>query len=674
MEHKYWLLLGLAPIAALQPAACSAEFHTCEERRNCAPGGAGGTDAGKAGETGGAGGTAGKQHPESSAGEGGADEAAGGAAGEAAGGAAGDGEGGAGGEAEQSPGNLCAPNQPTCDGNRATTCNADGTGYLAAGLKCSSKQTCLVGACEDQECSPNESFCSGNSVRQCADNGLSSAEVMMCGTSQYCDATTAKCKTGVCAPNQPACDGKRATLCTSTGDGYVAGGTACKATETCNAGECKAQVCTPSQSFCQGQTVKTCSADGLSSSVSKTCTNQTCVAAGTTAECKGVCAPGQQDCSSNGVRTCDANGQYGTASACTNKACVASGTTASCVGSCEPGEKQCIGNGIHTCNANGTWNETVACPATTPVCAANTCQAPVSCSGLAANCGTASENCCTSPLVKGGPFARNNDSNFPATVSDFKLDKYEVTVGRFRKFVDAVIGGWKPAAGSGKHVHLNGGAGLKNSGATGFEPGWDAAWSTDLLATKAEWDTNLACDPQASWTADSGGNENRPISCVSWPQATAFCIWDGGFLPSEAEANYARAGGNQQRHYPWSSPASSTTVDCSYANYKGIAGETDYCVSSGSGASSAVGAVSPKGNGFFGQADLGGNLDEWQLDWYAAYTPTCTDCANLVATNVRVISGGGFSSAASWMSTAQRDRWVPDALSGQFGFRCARTP
>ncbi|HEY3255955.1 MAG TPA: hypothetical protein VGJ91_18480, partial [Polyangiaceae bacterium] len=62
--------------------------------------------------------------------------------------------GGEAGEGGEGPGNVCAPDQPACEGNRATTCNANGTGYLAEGLKCSSKQTCLAGACEDQECSP----------------------------------------------------------------------------------------------------------------------------------------------------------------------------------------------------------------------------------------------------------------------------------------------------------------------------------------------------------------------------------------------------------------------------------------------------------------------------------------------------------------------------------------
>ena len=61
------------------------------------------------------------------------------------------------------------------------------------------------------------------------------------------------------------------------------------------------------------------------------------------------------------------------------------------------------------------------------------------------DCGSGHENCCISLPVVGGTFNRtyrNNGSGptnqaDPATISNFRLDKYLVTVGRYRQFVAA---------------------------------------------------------------------------------------------------------------------------------------------------------------------------------------------------------------------------------------------
>lgn len=289
-----------------------------------------------------------------------------------------------------------------------------------------------------------------------------------------------------------------------------------------------------------------------------------------------------------------------------------------------------------------------------------------------ADCGPGgAESCCASTSIAGGTFFRGydnvtyTDKSYPAKVSGLRLDKYEVTVGRFRQFVGAVVGGWKPPAGAGKHAHLSGGAGLNG----GTEPGWDAADNVNLAATSVDWDANLACSPQfATWTPSAGPGEKRPITCISWYEACAFCIWDGAFLPTEAEWNYAASGGSEQRAYPWSAPPVSTTIDCTYANYDPVSA----CVMAGP---NDVGSESPKGDGKWGQADLAGNVYEWALDWFEfPYATPCEDCADLTPASIRVNRSGGARDGAQQLFSSARAGTDPAHRDGLTGARCARIP
>jgi formylglycine-generating enzyme len=290
---------------------------------------------------------------------------------------------------------------------------------------------------------------------------------------------------------------------------------------------------------------------------------------------------------------------------------------------------------------------------------------PPSCAGLAATCGPAgSASCCASGVVTGGYFNRSSVEDYPATVTEFRLDIFEVTVGRFRRFVDVVVAGWAPATGSGKHSHLNGGAGVNS----GTEGGWDPSWSGNLASDKATWDSRLNCAGSASptWTPDPGSNERRPVTCITWYEAYAFCIWDEAFLPTEAEWNYASAGGSEQRVYPWSDPPSATTVDDSYAVFCPDVGSCPWA--------QEVGSKSTKGDGIYHQADLGGNVWEWVLDWFADYPSSCIDCANLTPASERAARGGGYLYRAQDMASGFRDLNAPSYRSVDVGTRCARVP
>jgi formylglycine-generating enzyme required for sulfatase activity len=277
--------------------------------------------------------------------------------------------------------------------------------------------------------------------------------------------------------------------------------------------------------------------------------------------------------------------------------------------------------------------------------------------------------------VEGGPA----DEADPATVSGFRLDEYLVTVGRFRRFVRAWNGGsgldggpgYLPAAGSGKHTYLNGGLGLANSVIPGtYETGWVASDDAYVAPT----DDNLACNAlgltpsRATWTSSAGGNETLPINCVLREEAYAFCIWDGGFLPSDAEWEYAAAGGSQQRKYPWG--GADPGLGDAYAIYGGhYDGNTV----------APVGTASPLGVARWGQVDLSGDVFEWNLDVSPSSFDPCTDCANL--THLRggsglVARGGSFYAASIFLvpSCQLAQLPLPGHRFEEMGFRCARAP
>jgi formylglycine-generating enzyme required for sulfatase activity len=342
------------------------------------------------------------------------------------------------------------------------------------------------------------------------------------------------------------------------------------------------------------------------------------------------------------------------------------------------GAEQCDGGdlGGSTCasvvgaNASGTLACTLGCQFDTSACVV---AAQSSCGGLPSTCGAAAKaSCCDSGALPAAMFhlgrATGDNDVAPvgmavdgdeqpattATVSSVRLDVYEVTVGRLRPFVSAVAGGWLPPAGSGRHAHLAGG--LKG------EIGWDPTWSTSLATSKLQWGDSghLSCGANATWTASASGNENKPATCLSWQEAYAFCIWDGGFLPTEAEWELAAAGGSEERIFPWALPGTQA-VGPEYAVYAAAA-------------PADVGSRSPLGDGRWGHADLAGNVAEWVLDGYAGYPGgACEDCLS-TAGAARVTRGGSLQSPVASLRGAKRAARAVDSRADDVGARCARKP
>jgi len=87
-----------------------------------------------------------------------------------------------------------------------------------------------------------------------------------------------------------------------------------------------------------------------------------------------------------------------------------------------------------------------------------------------------------------------------------------------------------------------------------------------------------------------------------------------------------------------------------------------------------VGSRSPEGDGLWGQADLGGSMWEWNLDWHASYPMQCNDCSNLESASYRVDRGGSWCYNADNLRAASRHYSTPTSCARHIGARCARTP
>lgn len=286
--------------------------------------------------------------------------------------------------------------------------------------------------------------------------------------------------------------------------------------------------------------------------------------------------------------------------------------------------------------------------------------------GAGNDCGLSGDTaCCASSEIPGGAFFRwkngaapDPQDEFPATVGGFALDLFEVTVGRFRAFVEAG-GGTRvhgPKEGSGAHPKIPG-------------SGWKSAYNGFLPEDRVALDEELThAKPVTLWTQGAGPHENRPMKGLSWAMAFAFCAWDGGRLPTAAEWNFAAMGGTEYRTFPWGNK-----IGHSRAVYD--------CRDLGESKPSTVGCdpkdvlpvgSKPSGKGRWGQFDLVGSVAEWALDSDDQLLP-CKDCGIVDPTAWALAMGGSFwdpdISSVTSSSVVHVEEPVADFSRG---VRCAR--
>ena len=261
--------------------------------------------------------------------------------------------------------------------------------------------------------------------------------------------------------------------------------------------------------------------------------------------------------------------------------------------------------------------------------------------------------------------------NKQITISEFFMDKYEVSNNKYRQFLEAVKSG-----------QLDTGTPTTLKAAPTFN-------IDELKPDSTVWTKSFAFhygDPLMEFYFDHPAFDAYPVVGVSYDQVAKYCEWrtyhlrandDIEFdlpafrLPTEAEWEYAAKGGKEIAKYPWGGPYVKNKRGCLMANFK--PGRGNY-VDDGFTYTAPVDVFAPNG---FGLYNMAGNVSEWVMDAYKVTSRAQTWDLDPVyldeAEPKKIVRGGSWKDISHYLETSTRTYEYQDVAQAHIGFRTVMT-
>ncbi len=216
------------------------------------------------------------------------------------------------------------------------------------------------------------------------------------------------------------------------------------------------------------------------------------------------------------------------------------------------------------------------------------------------------------------------------TLDAFAIGRYPVTVGEFRRFVEA-----------------------KSYRTEAEREGRAYVWDGLRWAHRSDANWREPCFPQ---------DDRHPVVCISWNDAAAYCEWlseqtgERYSLPTEAEWEYACRASSETAYF--------------FGDDKRLLEEYAWYSKNSEWRTHPVGEKRANPWGLY---DISGNVWEWVRDWYEHYPEEPQHNPSGPKTGGdRVIRGGSWNRVADDCRSAFRSGDQPGSRVNNLGFRLAR--